>query len=191
MMSGEERRNRLVAALRKNSAALPARELAQKYDVSRQVVVQDVALLRANGYDIIATNRGYILRNEGSITRVFKVHHTREDCADEMNLIVDTGGRIEDVFIFHKHYGVVRADLKIRSRRDVNVFMEDIGTGTSSLLSDVTGGYHYHTVSADSREVLDDIQKLLEQKGFWAELLDHEPVDFWAEDSEEEETTKQ
>ena len=123
MMSGEERRNRLVAALRKNSAALPARELAQKYDVSRQVVVQDVALLRANGYDIIATNRGYILRNEGSITRVFKVHHTREDCADEMNLIVDTGGRIEDVFIFHKHYGVVRADLKIRSRRDVNVFM--------------------------------------------------------------------
>lgn len=189
-MTGEVRRSGLVADLRENACALTARKLAEKYDVSRQVVVQDVALLRANGYDIIATNRGYILRKEGSLTRVFKVHHGRDDCENEMNTIVDTGGRIEDVFVFHKHYGVVRAELKIRCRRDVVLFMEDIKTGTSSLLSDVTGGYHYHTVSADSKEVLDDIQDQLEQKGFWAELLDHEPVDFWAEDAEEEETDR-
>lgn len=185
-MSGEERRNQLVKSLRKNSRAITASELARKYEVSRQVVVQDVALLRANGYDIIATNRGYILRKEGRITRVFKVHHTKEECEAEMDLIVDMGGRIEDVFIFHKYYGVVRADLKIRSRRDVDIFMYDIKTGRSSLLSDVTGGYHYHTVSADSGDILDDIQRLLEQKGFWAELLEHEPVDFWSEDTEEE-----
>ena len=185
-MSGEMRRSMLVEALRSNQEALPARALAEKYDVSRQVIVQDVALLRANGYDIIATNRGYILRKEGRITRVFKVHHSKDECEEEMDLIVDMGGHIEDVFIYHKYYGVVRADLRIRSRRDVEMFMSDIRKGTSSLLSEVTGGYHYHTVSADSREVLEDIQKLLVQRGFWAELLDYEPVDFWARETEEE-----
>ena len=80
----------------------------------------------------------------------------------------------------------MRADLKIRSRRDVDIFMSDIKTGRSSLLSEVTDGYHYHTISADNSDILDDIQKLLEQKGFWAELLEHEPVDFWAEDTKEE-----
>ena len=77
-------------------------------------------------------------------------------------------------------YGVVRADMNIRTRRDVKKFLEGLSTGSSSLLKNVTGGYHYHTIEAE--EILDDIQNELAEKGFLAKLLDYEPVDFWGEE---------
>ena len=76
-------------------------------------------------------------------------------------------------------YGVVRADMNIRTRRDVKKFLEGLSTGSSSLLKNVTGGYHYHTIEAESEEILDDIQNELAEKGFLAKLQDYEPVDFW------------
>lgn len=79
-------------------------------------------------------------------------------------------------------YGVVRADMNIRTRRDVKKFLEGLSTGNSSLLKNVTGGYHYHTIEAESEEILDDIQNELAEKGFLAKLQDYEPVDFWGEE---------
>ena len=79
-------------------------------------------------------------------------------------------------------YGVVRADMNIRTRRDVKKFLEGLSTGSSSLLKNVTGGYHYHTIEAESEEILDDIQNELAEKGFLAKLQDYEPVDFWGEE---------
>ncbi len=93
-------------------------------------------------------------------------------------MIVDLGGRIQDVFVYHKVYGVVRADMNIRSRKDIRTFMEGIISGNSSLLKNVTSGYHYHTVFADDEQSLDVIQESLQNRGFLARLQDYEPVDF-------------
>ena len=174
-MNGETRREKIVARLTGASAPISASKLAEELGVSRQVIVQDVALLRATGCRIASLARGYVLETTSQPQRVFKVQHADEDVEAELNLIVDTGGVVEDVFVFHKHYGTVRAQLDIKSRYHVKQFMENITTGKSSLLMNVTSGYHYHTVTADSEETLDLIQKNLEEHGFLAPLQDYEP----------------
>ena len=177
-MSGEERRALLLQKL-SDREAVSGTALAKELGVSRQVIVQDIALLRSSGKQILSTNRGYLFNQENRPTRVFKLHHTPETCEEELNLIVDNGGHVEDIFIYHKVYNVVKADMGIHSRRDVARFMEQIRSGKSSLLSMVTAGYHYHTVSADTQETLDEIYEQLEKHGFLAKLQDYEPVDFW------------
>ena len=76
----------------------------------------------------------------------------------------------------------IRADMNIRTRRNVKKFLEGLSSGSSSLLKNVTGGYHYHTIEAESEDILDDIQNELAEKGFLAKLQDYEPVDFWGEE---------
>lgn len=76
----------------------------------------------------------------------------------------------------------IRHTMNIRTRHDVKKFLEELSTRSSSLLKNVTGGYHYHTIEAESEEILDDIQNGLAEKGFLARLQDYEPVDFWGEE---------
>ena len=180
-MSGEERRGKIIKRLRDSDKAISATTLAKEFDVSRQVIVQDVALLRANGKTILSTNRGYLMKEEEETSRVFKVRHEDDEVEKELTLIVDLGGTVEDVFVYHKVYGVVRAEMNIKSRMDIRNYMENIRTGKSSLLKNVTSGYHYHTVRADCVEILDMIQEELQKNGFLAKLQDYEPVDFWSQ----------
>ena len=98
----------------------------------------------------------------------------------ELTAIVDLGGIIEDVFVYHKVYGVLRAEMNLKSRMDIKRYMQEIATGKSSLLMNVTSGFHYHTVLADNEEILDMIQEELGRLGFLAKLQDYEPVDFWS-----------
>lgn len=177
-MEGKERRERILQMLTDSADPISGGKLAKETGVSRQVVVQDIALLRANGTEILSTNRGYCVR-ERVCERVFKVRHSDEDVQKELNAIVDLGGQVRDVFVYHKVYGVVRAELNIRSRMDVEHYMENIRSGMSSLLKNVTSGYHYHTIAAESEEVLEVILKRLQQMGFLASLQEYEPVDFW------------
>lgn len=179
-MKGEERRKKILQILEESKKPLSGVALAKQFDVSRQIVVQDIALIRANGVDIMSTNRGYLLQVKNALSRVFKVVHTDEEVEEELNLIVDLGGKVEDVFVYHKIYDVVRAEMNIKSRMDVKKYMEGITSGKSSLLKNVTSGYHYHTVTAESVEILDLIQEQLQEKGFLARLQDYEPVDFWS-----------
>lgn len=165
--------------LSESSGAVAGVTLARELAVSRQVIVQDIALLRANGTDILSTNRGYLLREEQAPTRVFKVLHSDDEVEEELNCIVDLGGTVVDVFVYHKVYGVVRADMNIRSRMEVRRYLKTLEGGKSSLLKNVTSGYHYHTVRAESAEALDLIQEELQKRGFLAKLQDYEPVDFW------------
>ena len=160
------------------SKALSGHELATTLGVSRQVIVTDIALLRKGGADILSTNRGYVLSHDDRPTRVFKLFHTPSQCEEEMKLIIDYGGAIEDIFIYHKVYGVVKADMNVRSRKDIADFMEKIHSGKSELLSTATSGYHYYTISADSETILDEIFTVLEENGYLAKLQDYEPVDF-------------
>ncbi|KIR02899.1 Transcriptional repressor for NAD biosynthesis in gram-positive [Lachnospiraceae bacterium TWA4] len=179
-MNGEQRRENILHILSTSQNPVAGDRLAKSMQVSRQVIVQDIALLRANGQDIVSTNRGYLLQCEKQCVRVLKVFHTDEQTEEEMSTIVDFGGRIQDVFVYHKVYGVLRAEMNIKSRRDIKLYLQEMSTGKSSLLKNITGGYHYHTIYAESTEILDDIQNELMNKGFLAKLQDYEPVDFWS-----------
>ena len=178
-MKGEARRKQLLNILSSSNNPISGGTLAKELNVSRQIIVQDISLLRANGATIFSTNKGYLLQEDRKYSRVFKVYHTDDQVEEELSTIVDAGGQIRDVFVYHKVYGVLKAEMGIKSRRDVRSYMEEISTGKSSLLKNVPPGYHYHTIDAESEEILDAIQEELQQKGFLAKLQDYEPVDFW------------
>ena len=180
-LSGQERREQIQRILERSKEPVAGSDLAKQLEVSRQIVVQDIALIRANGVMITSTNRGYVLQETGNVSRVFKVIHTDEQVEEELNLYVDLGAKVEDVFVYHKVYGVIRAEMNIRSRRDVRKYMEDISSGKSTNLMNLTSNYHYHTVSAESEEVLDQLQKELWERGYLAKLQDYEPVEFGKE----------
>lgn len=173
--AGDVRRNQILAALTEAEKPLSGAELARRAGVSRQVVVQDVALLRSKGWPVLSTNRGYVLERVSSRPRrLFKCHHTVEETPDELNLIVDLGGHVEDVLVNHRVYGVLSTELGIASRRDVARYMEQIESGKSSPLMLITSGYHFHHVSAESEEALDEIGDALEHGGYLAEMSDYE-----------------
>ena len=174
-MNGEARRNEILNRLPKAQSPISASAFAEAFGVSRQVIVQDIALLRATGSSITSLARGYVLEKTTALSRVFKVNHLDDDVERELNLIVDAGGTIEDIFVYHKVYGTVRAQMGIKNRLQVKSFLENIASGKSSLLKNVTSGYHYHTVSADSEEILDVIEKQLKENGFLAPLQEYEP----------------
>ncbi len=165
-MKGNERRKEILQTIISTEKPVSATKLAEEYSVSRQVIVQDVALIRAAGYEIISTNRGYILSAPHTPARVFKVNHTYEQMEDELNTIVDLGGTVVDVFIWHKVYGKLSGRLDLDSRRKVGLFMDDIRSGRSTPLMKVTDDYHYHTVEADDEETLDIIGETLGAKGY-------------------------
>lgn len=175
--SAQERRSRILEQLTESQRPLSGGALAALLGVSRQVIVQDIALLRANGNNIVATNRGYMVEQSGAkkgSERRFKVRHSIEQTEEELTLIVDLGGVVEDVMVNHRVYGKVCAPLGLKSRRDIARFADDMRTGKSSLLMTVTSGYHFHLVSAESEDVLDDIEHALAEKGFLADYLPHE-----------------
>ena len=173
-LTGADRRRKILELIGNSEAPLSGSALGRLTGVSRQVVVQDIALLRTEGQAILATPRGYLLDRPTEVTRLFKVCHTNEQTEEELNLIVDLGGCVEDVVVNHRTYGKLSAPISIRCRRDVQTFMEQIRTGKSSLLMNITSGYHFHHVSADREETLDEIGAALKEKGFLAELLPYE-----------------
>lgn len=168
-MTGQKRREEIIARIKESKEPLSGQKLAESFGVSRQVVVQDIALLRAEGYDIISTNRGYLLQGTKNISRIFKVQHTDEAIEDELCSIVDLGGCVESVIVHHKVYGTMEAHLGVNSRRKAAVFIADIQNGKSSPLKNITSNYHYHRVSADSEETLDLIENMLKQKQYLVE----------------------
>lgn len=163
-MNGELRRSEIVKII--GSTPLTATKIAQTFGVSRQVIVQDIALLRANGYPIIATNRGYIVSGKQKKVRVFKVKHSDEETGEELCIFVDAGGTVEDVFVNHKYYGKISAEMHISSRSQVEDMLEKLKSGKSTLLKKITSDYHYHTVTAESENVLDNIEQKLKSRGF-------------------------
>ena len=180
-MKGNERRQAIIELLKNETEPINGAYIADKFSVSRQVVVQDIAILRANGENIISVHKGYVLQKDNRITRVFKVCHSDEQVEEELNLFVDYGAKVEDVFVYHKVYGVIKVSMNIRSRRDVRKYMEDISSGKSTNLKNLTSNYHYHTITAEDSQVLDQIQEELAKRGFLAKLQDYEPVNFWGE----------
>lgn len=179
-MNTSERREEILKILRGAKTPVAARELAARFGVSRQVIVQDMAVIRASVPGILSTTRGYTIQQENTYTREFKVRHRQEQAAEELNLIVDCGGRVKNISISHRVYGRVSAEMDIRSRQDVREFTAALESSHSTVLSTATSGYHYHLVEASGMERLDLIGKELERAGFLA------PLQPWEKENERE-----
>lgn len=173
-MTGELRRRKILAMIRQSGKPLSGKALGEETGVSRQVVVQDIALLRTEGHKIVATARGYILDEPRQSVRLFKLCHTNEQTEEELTTIVDLGGCVLDVMVNHRVYGKMSAPLNIKNRRDVQVFMNHLRTGKSTPLMNVTSGYHFHHVGAEQEEILDEIEAALREKGFLTEFFPYE-----------------
>lgn len=180
-MTGNERREQIIACLKAAQKPVSGQALGEQLQVSRQVIVQDMALLRACGHNIASTNRGYVLRGTSNqVMRLVKVRHTPDQIEDEMNAVVDLGGCVVDVMVNHRTYGVLTAPLDIKNRRDVRGFLSDLAQGISTPLSTLTDGYHFHHISAESEEVLDEIEAALADLAMSAPLTDFEAEELFA-----------
>ena len=173
-LTANERREKIVQLIKNAQNPLCGSYLGKQTGVSRQVVVQDIALLRSEGYPILSTARGYIFEKSMPCIKLFKMYHTNEQTEDELNTIVDLGGVIMDVMVNHRAYGIMQAKLNIRSRRDVQLFMQQLRTGKSVPLLNITSGYHFHHIAAQSDEILKEIELALRKKHFLAEFLEYE-----------------
>lgn len=167
-MKTDERRKSIVNLLSSEKKPISGNELSEKFGVSRQIIVRDISILKEQGYDIIASNAGYIIHLSPYKEKVFKVYHTTEQTDDELKIIVDLGGIVADVYVWHKAYGKMEAKLNISSRSQIEQFIESVRTGKSVELMHVTGGYHYHTVRAENEEILVRIEHALTEKGYIA-----------------------
>jgi transcriptional regulator of NAD metabolism len=165
-MKVTERRKAIVNMLLSSEEPISGAELAKRFDISRQIIVQDVTVLRGTGYDILSTNSGYVIQRSPLAERVFKVKHSTAETEDELSRIVELGGTVVDVFVWHKVYGRIEAPLNIFSPLHVKQFMEGVRTGKSTELMNITGGYHYHTVRADNEEILNRIEESLVKKNY-------------------------
>ena len=170
MTDGATRRIELMNRLKQENRPLSGAELAKAFGVSRQVIVQDLAVIRASTPGILSTTKGYVMEQDSSCTREFKVRHSQDKAAQELNLIVDCGGHVKNISISHRVYGRVSAEMDIRSRQDVREFIQALQNSRSTVLSSATSGYHYHLIEASSEERLDLIRNQLEKAGFLAPL---------------------
>jgi transcriptional regulator of NAD metabolism len=143
-------------------------DLARRLDVSRQVIVQDIALLRAQGHKIVATPRGYLMLDDGPrLNAPVTCRHTSdEEMEDELSTIVELGGTVIDVIVHHPLYGELRGPLMLRTRDDIVSFMARMKEGAAEPLSRLTNGVHVHTVGAADEATLEKVTEALRQKRY-------------------------
>ena len=127
-MKAVERRKAIVARLQSAKEAVSGSTLSEEFQVSRQIIVQDIAVLKGAGFEILSTHNGYVLQSSPLKERVFKVWHTTENTEDELHSIISLGGTVVDVYVWHKVYGKVEANLNIFSERSIAQFMDGIKT---------------------------------------------------------------
>ncbi len=165
-MKAQDRRKGIVNYLISSSGTVSGGALSEMFGVSRQIIVQDISILKAEGFEIISTHSGYMIGQKSLCEKVFKLKHTAEQTEDELNTIVDLGGTVVDEFVWHKYYGKVQASLNIFSRLHVKRFIEGVRSGVSTELMAVTGGYHYHTIRAENELTLQNIGNALFERGY-------------------------
>lgn len=167
-MEGEARRNELIKILSDSENAVSGSALAKRLGVSRQVIVQDIALLRAVNKNILATTKGYVLftREARRYHRSFYVNHSNSEIEDELMTIIDNGGKVMDVIIEHDVYGQISVDLILETPQDVVDFCKALSRSKTKPLNLIANGVHYHTVEAKSEVILDNIARGLKEKGY-------------------------
>lgn len=169
-MDGDKRREKIIQLLHINEKPMSGTELAGRLGVSRQVIVQDIALIRAVDKNILSTNKGYILFKDAAqnnkVKKSIKVKHGENEILDELFTIVDLGGKVLDVVVEHPIYGQIMVDLIIQSRSDAENFVEQVKNSGTKPLNDLTDGVHYHTIEVENEAKIVKIEKQLLQKGY-------------------------
>ena len=166
MLRGAERRKTILKNIKESDKPVVCSRLAEICGVSRQVIVQDVALLRAEGHDIISTNNGYILHSSNTFSRNMKMQYDSSQTEDEMFTIVDLGGTIKSITVESPVYGKVEAFMNITSRAGAKSFLKTLQEKNCKCLESIIDGPHYHTIEAESEELLDNIENELSVKGY-------------------------
>ncbi|MFB5265899.1 transcription repressor NadR [Paenibacillus enshidis] len=169
-LNGTERREKLLQWLKQHSP-LTGSELARRASVSRQVIVQDITLLKARNEPIMATSQGYmyLAKPEAAdrpVERIVAVQHGPERTEEELQLIVDYGVTVKDVIVEHPVYGEITAPILASTRQDVHEFILRITSTNASYLSELTGGIHLHTLTAPDQERIEQAVQALERAGF-------------------------
>ncbi len=165
----ENRRMQILQLLKEQGSPLSGAALAKALGVTRQIIVQDIALIRAENYNILSTNKGYLYR-ESSVEnaqpkRVFYVKHTTEQVLDEFLTVLELGGTVLDVAVEHEIYGQIRVDLLIETPQDARDFVDRLARCRDNPLKVLTDDCHYHTIAAPSEKLLDLIEDALKRKG--------------------------
>ena len=165
-MKAEDRRKEIGLYLMSEQKPVSGSVLAERFKVSRQIIVQDISALKNSGFDIVSTHYGYVVQKSPLVERVVKIFHTPDRTEQEFNTIVEYGGTIVDEFVWHKVYGKIDVQLNIFSKYRVEQFIDGVRSGKSTELMNITGGYHYHTIRAESDEILDLIEEKLKENNF-------------------------
>jgi len=168
-MDAKMRRTKIFEIINKNNAPVSASALAKELNVSRQVIVGDVAILRAQGHEIIATARGYMIPEYKTLNQyIGKIAccHRAEDTKDELYTIVDLGATVMNVIVEHELYGEITGQLNIKNRDDVDIFIERVKSSEVKLLSALTLGAHLHTVACRNKAHFEQVYKALDCAGF-------------------------
>jgi len=172
-MLGTERRKLLVTTLTQSKEPITGRELGDLTNVSRQVIVGDITLLKAKGEPIIATNRGYVyMHPQVELERteyVIVCNHTSEQTEEELNILVDNGVTVKDVKIDHPVYGDLTASVMVSNRNEVKKFIENIQKTNASFLLELTEGIHLHTLIANSEKEINNALAALRRVGILVE----------------------
>ena len=170
-MNNEQRRIEILNTLKASNSAISANDFAKDYSVTRQIIVADIALLRAAGYPIRAEHRGYVLEKQESnetLKRIV-VKHGADKVTEELYAVVDNGGRIVDVIVEHPVYGKISAELNLSSRYEVDLFVKKISDSGVAPLSQLTDGLHIHTISLRDASAFDRIVERLNELGVLVE----------------------
>ncbi len=168
-MNAKDRRNQILDILKNSIQAVNGSQLSKELGVSRQVIVSDVALIRASGIDIISTPKGYILNknlDDRYIVKTIACKHSKDCTVDELNLIVDEGATVVNVIVEHSVYGQLTGDLHLSSRRDVREFMKSLNENSVNPLSQLTDGIHLHTIKCENEDILNSVLNNLKEKGY-------------------------
>lgn len=162
-MSSSQRQALIINRLQQASKPITGSEFAKEANVSRQVIVQDISILKVKKEPIIATSRGYVLEsaNEDMYQQIIAVNHTPDQTEEELNIIVDHGVTVKNVTVEHALYGEITASIMVSNRIEVSQFIQKMSETKSPYLSTLTEGIHLHTIEADSMNKIEAACKCL------------------------------
>lgn len=169
-MNADKRREKIIELLKTKQEPLSGNELARIFGVTRQVIVQDIAILRASGKDIIATAQGYIMKNPLPLcTKQIAVCHDEKNTREELLTFIECGCKVIDVIVEHPLYGELHGILMLSSSQDVDNFIHAMDRHKANLLSRLTNGVHIHTIEAINFDCINRAENILKNKGILLE----------------------
>lgn len=170
-MQPNKRRQEIIKILKSHKEPFTGSELAEKFGVTRQVIVQDIALIRAEGIEILSTSRGYLLQENKSpfLKATIACQHREDLVKDELMIMIEHGARILDVRVEHPLYGELKGNLMLTNKKEVEEFLEKMKNNHAGLLAELTDGIHLHTVEVANNEVLKNLKSALSAEGYLLE----------------------